>query len=121
MPIDTQQEVPGRGIQTVKGEVCKASFVGSTPTRASNTPAKTISFLDPLKQLWQHWKRIAKKIGDFQSRVLLVVFYFVIFCPFALAIRWGSDPLSLKKKRPSRWLRIRESQLSPLDTARNQF
>jgi len=36
-----------------------------------------------LKQLWDKWKIIARKIGDFQARLILGVFYFVLLTPFA--------------------------------------
>jgi len=56
-----------------------------------------------LKRLWQAWKRISHKIGNFQSRVLLTVFYFIFVWPFGLAARFFSDPLRIKK-RPTQWL-----------------
>jgi len=37
-----------------------------------------------LKRLWQGWKRVGKKIGDFQARLLLTIFYFVILAPFEI-------------------------------------
>jgi len=59
--------------------------------------------METLKRLWQGWKRIAKKIGNFQSRVLLTIFYFTVVLPFGLAARLFSDPLRIKK-RPTQWL-----------------
>jgi hypothetical protein len=56
-----------------------------------------------LKRIWQAWKRIAHKIGNFQSRVLLTIFYFIFVLPFGLAARLFSDPLRIKK-RPTQWL-----------------
>ena len=49
------------------------------------------------KTLWQGWKRIAHKIGEFQSRLILSVFYYVLFAPFALGVKLFSDPLQIKK------------------------
>jgi hypothetical protein len=48
-----------------------------------------------LRRVWQVWKRVGKKVGDFQARVLLTVFYFVILAPFGLAMR-AADPLGLR-------------------------
>ncbi|HXZ42003.1 MAG TPA: hypothetical protein VEG68_14765 [Terriglobales bacterium] len=59
--------------------------------------------LDLLKRAWQGWKKIAHKIGNFQARVLLTVFYGVLVLPFGLAARFFSDPLRIKKK-PAQWL-----------------
>jgi hypothetical protein len=56
-----------------------------------------------LKRAWQAWKRIAHKIGNFQARVLLTVFYGVIVLPFGLTAHWFSDPLRIKR-RPTQWL-----------------
>ncbi len=66
------------------------------------------------RSLWELWKRAAKKIGDFQARVLLTLFYFVVLAPFALAVRWGSDPLALKAGAPRGWHpRGEEASASP--------
>ena len=73
-----------------------------------------------LRRLWQGWKRIAHKIGDFQARVLLTIFYFVIVSPFGLAVRTFSDPLALKAKTPRGW-RPRASGAVALEQARRQF
>ncbi|PYN94142.1 MAG: hypothetical protein DMD91_28640 [Candidatus Rokuibacteriota bacterium] len=62
-----------------------------------------------LRRLWQGWKRIAHKIGDFQARVLLTIFYFVIVAPFGL-----------KAKTPRGW-RQRASGAVALEQARRQF
>ena len=52
---------------------------------------------------WQSWKRIARKVGNFQARVLLTVFYATLMLPFGIAVRLLLDPLRIKK-RPARWL-----------------
>ena len=56
-----------------------------------------------LKRAWQAWKRIAHKIGNFQARVLLTIFYGVLVLPFGVAARLFSDPLRIKH-RPTQWL-----------------
>lgn len=58
---------------------------------------------DLLKRAWAGWKKIAHKIGNFQARVLLTIFYGVLVLPFGLAARWFSDPLRIKKP-PTAWL-----------------
>ena len=35
------------------------------------------------KRIWQWWVPIAHKIGNFQARLILTVFYFTMFMPFA--------------------------------------
>ncbi len=49
-----------------------------------------------LRELWNRWLTLAKKIGNFQSRVILTVFYFLIVTPFGLLVRIFSDPLHSK-------------------------
>lgn len=59
--------------------------------------------MSTLKRLWQAWKKIAHKIGNFQARVLLTIFYGVLVLPFGVAARMFSDALRIKKL-PTQWL-----------------
>ena len=34
----------------------------------------------------------------------MMLFYFVILAPFAILIRWTSDPLALKPNTPKGWV-----------------
>ena len=56
------------------------------------------------RRLWARWKMVAEKIGVFQSRVLLVVLYFVLVTPFALVVRLAKDPLRLRRREGSYWI-----------------
>ena len=47
-------------------------------------------------RMWEGWKRVAKKIGDFNARLILSLFYFIILGPFSVLVRI-SDPLRLRK------------------------
>ncbi len=73
------------------------------------------------RKLWEGWRHIAKRIGDFQARVLLAVFYFVLFWPFALAVRWGSDPLAIKANAPRGWRPKATGEGPAMDQAQRQF
>ena len=73
------------------------------------------------KRLWERWKAIAKKIGDFQARLILTLVYFIIVGPFAVILRLAADPLSLKKSVKQAWRDKPEPQESALDRAMNQF
>ena len=55
------------------------------------------------KRAWKAWLRLATLIGDFQARVTLSLFYFVIVLPFGLAVRFLADPLGIKGRRQSTW------------------
>lgn len=74
-----------------------------------------------LRTFWEAWKRFARRIGDVQARVLLTVFYYLILMPFALVLRWRSDPLAIKPGTPKGWRTRSESAETPLEQARRQF
>ena len=74
-----------------------------------------------LKAAWAKWQVIAHKIGDFQSRLLLSIFYFVVLGPFALGARIVSDPLGLGPKSPTGWLTRPEADGDELTQARRQY
>lgn len=61
------------------------------------------SFLQDLKGLWNAWKRLARKIGNFQARVLLTLLYAIVILPFGLLARFFWDPLRIKN-RPIQWI-----------------
>jgi hypothetical protein len=74
---------------------------------------------DTLRRLWEGWKRVGRKIGDFQARLLLSLFYFVILAPFALVLRALADPLGLK--RPG-WQPVDHATTgTALERAKRQF
>ena len=74
--------------------------------------------IDLFKRMWQGWKKIAHKIGNFQARVLLTIFYGVLVLPFGLAARLFADPLRIKKK-PTEWLQ-HPNEAYDLEWARKQ-
>ena len=68
---------------------------------------------------WRWWTRVAHRIGDFQARVLLTVFYYVILGPFALVLR-RSDPLGIGSAAARGWRR-RDAGARPIaEQARRQ-
>ena len=72
-----------------------------------------------LKNLWQRWQKVAKKIGDFQARLILSLFYILIVLPIGLIARMFSDPLALKKTA-ARW-HAKQSSPARIEDARRQF
>lgn len=73
-----------------------------------------------LRTLWQWWKRVARRIGDLQARILLTVFYYAVLGPFALVLRWRSDPLGITPRGERGWRRRTEPAGPPLERARRQ-
>ena len=51
-----------------------------------------------LRKLWNRWLPLAHKIGNFQSRILLTLFYFTIVLPFGVVVTLFADPLHRKRK-----------------------
>jgi hypothetical protein len=83
-------------------------------------PARGAGYLEVFWRLWERWKRIARRIGDFQARILLIVFYFVVLAPFALVVRWTTDPMAIKPKTQRGWRNRREERGSLLERASRQ-
>lgn len=71
------------------------------------------------KRAWQRWLRLATLIGDFQARVTLSLFYFVIVLPFGLLVRLFADPLGIKGRRQSTWTAFSDRSRT-LEAARRQ-
>jgi len=65
------------------------------------------------------WKRFARRMGNFQARLLLGAMYFILVTPFALAGRFTADPLAAPGEGASRW-RARPPSPPTLDHARRQ-
>jgi len=51
------------------------------------------------KRLWHRWTGFSKRMGNFQSRVMLSFFFFIIVSPVAVLIKLFGDPLSIKRKK----------------------
>ena len=69
-----------------------------------------------LRQIWEWWKPVGQAIGDFIGRVVLSLFYFTLFVPFGLGLRWFGDPLDIKgPSRPS-WLERTTPESTVQDT-----
>lgn len=73
-----------------------------------------------LRNFAASWKRFARKIGDFQARLLLTVFYVFVVGPFALLIRRG-DPMGMKRLSPRAWLPYSSRNGNPMERAGQQF
>jgi hypothetical protein len=74
-----------------------------------------------MRKLWVGWKKIARTIGDFNARVILTLFYFIFLAPFALAVRFLSDPLAIKNKSAPSWGGKSPSEEPVMEQARKQF
>ena len=74
-----------------------------------------------LRHLWEQWEVAAHKIGNFQARFLLNIFYFLVLSPFALGVKMFSDPLRIRRQHPSQWLPAEKEAIVSSAGARRQF
>lgn len=73
-----------------------------------------------LRKIWEKWKAFARLIGNFNSRLVLTLFYFFVVGIFSLlAGRWQNY---LRKRLPSQsnWLPVRSKEMD-LSEAKQQF
>ncbi len=71
--------------------------------------------------LWNSGKRFFKRVGVFQTRIILSFFYFIFVSPLALGVKLLSDPLKIKQhKEISFWSKRREKR-NDFDEFRRQF
>ncbi|OGY27619.1 MAG: hypothetical protein A3F33_00800 [Candidatus Woykebacteria bacterium RIFCSPHIGHO2_12_FULL_43_10] len=56
-----------------------------------------------LKLIWKKWKSFGRVVADFQARVLLSFFYFILLLPVGLAVRIFSDHLKIKDSSKVGW------------------
>jgi hypothetical protein len=74
------------------------------------------------RRIWEGWKKIARKIGDFNARVILTIFYLVLLMPFAILVKLFTDPLEIKKNARTGWLpREEKPGITPMERAVRQF
>ena len=71
-----------------------------------------------LQRIWERWKVIAQIIGDFIGRIILSGFYFTIFVPFGLGVKYFSDPLEIKDGHNVEWEERKTLDLSIDDVRR---
>jgi hypothetical protein len=72
--------------------------------------------------LWDVWKSFARKMGNYQSRVLMAFMYFTVALPFSLGVTIFGDPLRIKRACGNSNWQPKELPFKPsIDEARSQF
>lgn len=78
--------------------------------------------LDTGPGLWNAWKGFSRRMGNYQSRVLMAFMYFVIVLPFGLGVTLLADPLKIKRTGTNSNWQTKEMSLKPtIEEARGQF
>jgi len=74
-----------------------------------------------LKRFWQSWRDFSLRMGEFQSRLILSLFFFTTVSPFALAVKMFSDPLHIRHQgNKSNWLPKMRTKIN-LEQFKRQF
>lgn len=73
------------------------------------------------KNLWEKWKAFSKRMGGFQSRILLSMMFFFLIAPFAFIVKTFSDPLNLKKREEKTHWHDKKVASMDLDDYKRQF
>ncbi len=90
-----------------------------TPPKTPSPPAGGGRGLGPpLRALWARWKVVARAVGNFQARIILTLFYFVVVPPFALLLKLRKDPLRLRPREGGFW--VPRAEGAP-DSGRRQY
>jgi hypothetical protein len=72
--------------------------------------------------LWNTWGGFARRMGNYQSRVLMAFVFFTVVLPFGLGVTFLADPLKIKRTHSSSNWQPKELALKPsIDEARRQF
>jgi|SRR5579862_4303280 len=93
------------------------------PVRPRVEPLPSLSATNPMgfaRAAWEHWKKVGHAVGVVQTRILMVIFYFIAVLPIGLLMRLAGDPLHLKPPKSSNWTPHKHQEPS-VDRARQQF
>lgn len=69
------------------------------------------------KRLWKAWLIVSHKIGVFNSRVILTLFYFLIIMPYSILMMPFVDFMRIKSKQT--WIKRQTYDLT-IDDAKRQ-
>lgn len=76
--------------------------------------------MEALRKGWHAWKRFGQFMGDIIGRLILTVFYFTLFMPFGLGMRFFGDRLGIRPRGSSKWLE-RTTHDQTLDDTRRLY
>ena len=102
-----------------------AGIVGGmvTAVRHGQTPRAVPlrqTFDNPLRQLWERWQAFAADMGNYQGRLLMGFFYFVVVTPFGLVMRFAGDPLRLRPLPAQSGWQAKEPMAHTIEEGRRQ-
>ena len=73
------------------------------------------------RSAWDGWVSFAAEMGNYQGRLLLAAFYFIVLTPWGLMVRLLSDPLRTRTPSSSSYWAERTTLSPDIDEAQRQF
>jgi hypothetical protein len=73
------------------------------------------------RRIWNGWLRFSRRMGNYQSRLWLALFYFVLVLPFGFAMRLFDNPLRTRRRDPHTAWASKQIGEQDLENARSQF
>ena len=70
-----------------------------------------------MNKIWEKWKRVAEKIGNFQAGLLFSILYFILVTPVGLIASFLQDFLAVRKF--PKWQEMKDTA-STLSKMKNQ-
>jgi hypothetical protein len=67
------------------------------------------------------WKSFAARMGNYQGRMLLAVFYFIVITPWGILVRLFSDPLQVRSPSADSHWKQRDIPRTDMEEAGQQF
>ena len=72
------------------------------------------------RRLWDGWMVVARVIGNFNARLLLSLFYFLVILPLGLVVGTARDFMGIRRRPQSSWHPKTDSPRS-IEKGRRQF
>ena len=72
-----------------------------------------------LQKVWKKWKAFGELLGNIIARIVLTIFYFTVFVPFAIGAQLFNDHLGIKTI-PANYWQARSNQSETLEKAKSQ-
>jgi hypothetical protein len=73
------------------------------------------------KGLMSRWRDFSYPMGEFQGRIIMIFFYFILVTPFGLLARAVSDPLKLGRNREKTFWALRNTAKDDIERVRRQY
>ena len=89
-----------------------------SPATITKTNKENMNFF---KKIWGIWSAFSLRMGNFQGRLILLLFYFSIFAPFGIIYKLFRDPLHLRSSsEKSLWVTLSKTD-ETIENARRQY